>query len=135
MTGPADVLELVGGSGRDLPVEPRGPERPRDRLQRRHHQVLEAVPRHEPADLGAIAAAAGVAILETQRALAYLTERDFVVAEGAGWRLGDRALADLRGSALGSKYACRTVQVYVQGRQGRPQGHARSADATPRRGA
>ena len=98
VTGPADVLELVGGAGRDLPEEPRGPERPRDRLQRRHHQVLEAVPRHLPAGLEAIAAAAGVAILETERALGYLTERDFVVAEGAGWRLGDRALADLRGS-------------------------------------
>ena len=98
VTGPADVLELVGEAGRHLAEEPRGPERSRDRLQRRHHQVLEAVPRHRPAGLEAIAGTAGVAILETQRALAYLTERGYAIEGDGGWRLGERALADLRGS-------------------------------------
>jgi DNA processing protein len=96
VTGPADVLELVGSSGQHVTDPPRGRERPRDRLQRRHHQVLEAVPVQRPATLDTIAATAGVALLETQRALAYLAERGFVAEDAGGWRLGERALADLR---------------------------------------
>lgn len=98
VTGPADVLELVGASGQHLLDVPRGPERPRDHLRQRHHRVLEAVPVHQPAGLEAIASTAGVALLETQRALAYLAERGLVAADGPGWRLGERALADLRRS-------------------------------------
>ena len=44
VTGADDVLEVVGGTGDHLLEPPRGAERPRDRLTRRHQQVLEAVP-------------------------------------------------------------------------------------------
>ena len=98
VTGAADVLELVGGAGQHLQQEPRGPERPRDHLRRRHHQVLEAVPVGRPADLSAVAATAGINLLDTQTALTYLAERGFVVQDALGWRLGERALADLRRS-------------------------------------
>ncbi len=85
-----DVLEMVGASGEHLVELPRAPELARDRLTRRHRQVLEAVPVRQPAGLDAIAATAGVAVLDTQTALTYLTEHGFVACDGRGWRLGPR---------------------------------------------
>lgn len=95
VTGPHDVLELVGGAGQHLQDEPRGPGRPRDRLSRRHRHVLEAVPLRRGARLDSIAATAGIALLEAQTALTYLARHDFVVRADEGWRLGPRANADL----------------------------------------
>jgi DNA processing protein len=89
VTGPDDVLEVIGGIGDHLLEPPREAERPRDRLTRRHHRVLEAVPVHQPAALASIAATAGVALLEVQTALTYLASRGFVVETGNGWRLGE----------------------------------------------
>jgi DNA processing protein len=87
VTGPDDVLEVVGGMGDHLLEPPREPERPRDRLGRRHYRVLEAVPVHRPAPLDSIAATAGVAVLEVQTALTYLARHGFVVETASGWRL------------------------------------------------
>jgi DNA processing protein len=95
---PEHVLELVGGAGQHLVEVPRGPEAPRDRLSRRHHQVLEAVPVRRVAGLASIAATAGVALVETQSALSYLARHDFVVREAGGWRLGERARGGIPGS-------------------------------------
>ena len=89
VTGPDDVLEVIGGMGDHLLEPPRAAERPRDRLTRRHHRVLEAVPVHQPAPLASIAATAGVGLLEVQTALTYLSGRGFVVRAGAGWRLAE----------------------------------------------
>jgi DNA processing protein len=97
VTCPADVLAVVGGMGDHLPETPRDAEHPRDRLTRRHHRVLEAVPVRQPAPLASIAATAGVGLLEVQRTLTYLAERRFVDQTPSGWRLGERALADLPG--------------------------------------
>jgi DNA processing protein len=91
VTGPDDVLEVIGGMGDHLLDPPREAERPRDRLTRRHHRVLEAVPVHQPAALASIAATAGVGLLEVQTALTYLSARGFVVRAGAGWRLAEAA--------------------------------------------
>jgi len=91
VTGPDDVMEVIGGMGDHLLEPPREAERPRDRLTRRHHSVLEAVPVHQPAPLASIAATAGVGLLEVQTALTYLTDRGFVVRAGAGWRLAEAA--------------------------------------------
>lgn len=96
VTRAADVLELVSGSGEHLLEPPRAETRPRDRLNRRHRQVLEAVPLRQPAGLDSIAATAGIALLEAQTALTYLSEREFVDRVGQGWRLGSRARGDLR---------------------------------------
>jgi DNA processing protein len=91
VTGPDDVLEVVAGMGDQLLDPPREPERPRDRLNRRHRRVLEAVPVHQPAALTSIAGTAGVGLLEVQSALDYLAERGFVTRTGEGWRLGEAA--------------------------------------------
>ncbi|MGA9747033.1 MAG: DNA-protecting protein DprA, partial [Nocardioides sp.] len=91
VTGPADVLELVGEAGENLQEVARAPEQPRDRLSTRHRRVLEAVPLRQVAGLGAIAATAGIELLATQTALRYLAEREFVVRADSGWRLGPRA--------------------------------------------
>ncbi len=87
VTAPADVLELVSGSGDHLAAVPRGEERPRDRLTSRHRRVLEAVPVRTPAGLPSIAATAGTSLLSTQSALSYLAEHGFVVESDQGWRL------------------------------------------------
>lgn len=89
VTGPHDVLEVIGGMGDHQQEPPREPERPRDRLTRRHHRVLEAVPVHQPAPLASIAATAGVGLLEVQTALTYLAGRGFVDRAGTGWRLAE----------------------------------------------
>ncbi|WP_432478979.1 DNA-processing protein DprA [Nocardioides sp. GXQ0305] len=98
VTSAAEVLEMVGAAGDHLAEVPRGPERARDRLSRRHRQVLEAVPVRRPAGLDSIAATAGIALLDAQRALGYLSERGYVVGDGGGWRLGDTARPELPGS-------------------------------------
>lgn len=91
VTGPDDVLEVIGGMGAHLLDPPRAPEKPRDRLTRRHTRVLEGVPVHQSAPLVSIAAAAGVGLLEAQTALTYLAGRGFVVGGADGWRLAEAA--------------------------------------------
>ena len=86
-----DLLELVGASGDHLQDVPRGPVSARDRLDRRHRQVLEAVPVRHPAGLASIAATAGIGLLAMQTALSYLSERGYVVGAASGWRLGPQA--------------------------------------------
>lgn len=95
VTGPQDVLEILGASGDHLLEEPRGPERRRDVLRSRHRQVLEAVPIHQPAPLASIAATAGIGLLDTQKALSYLADRDFVLQGPTGWRLGQQGRAEI----------------------------------------
>ncbi len=97
VTGPADVLEIVGGAGENLQEVPRAAEQPRDRLGSRHRRVLEAVPVQRGVGIEAIAATAGIGLLATQKALSYLSERGFVEAAGAGWRLAPRVSARLPG--------------------------------------
>ena len=92
VTTSADVLEVVGAVGEHLQEEPREPDRPRDRLTRRHRQVLEAVPVHRPADVAAIARTAGIGLLASRTALAHLAKGGFVVDTEEGWRLGPAAL-------------------------------------------
>lgn len=92
-----DVLETVGAAGEHLVEPARAPELARDRLSQRHRQVLEAVPLHRSAGLDAIAATAGIAVLQTQTALTYLTEHGYAVGDERGWRLGTRARHDIPG--------------------------------------
>jgi DNA processing protein len=91
VTSGAEVLEAVGVSGAHLPIEVRGPDRPRDRLSTRQQQVLDAVPSFRPAATDSIARIAGLAIEETERHLADLTRRGFAERAGQGWRLTDFA--------------------------------------------
>jgi DNA processing protein len=91
VTGAADVLEVVGGSGEHLREEPREAPRPRDRLTSRHRQVLEAVPLHRPASLESVSATAGISLTDTQSALNHLRSRGFAERTEEGWRLGEVA--------------------------------------------
>lgn len=87
VTGPEDVMELVGIAGMHLLEEPRGPERPRDRLPQRQQQVLDAVPVSHPAPTGSISVAAGMSLVDTTSALLRLREKGLVEVDGVGWRL------------------------------------------------
>ena len=91
VTGPADVLELVGAMGQHLLDEPRGPTRRRDRLTRRQRQVLDAVPvarRHRPTRSPG---RPGLGLVEVRSALDALLRRELVVQTPRGWRLADGA--------------------------------------------
>lgn len=88
VTNGGQVLELVGESGQHLLAEPRAPERPRDRLDARHRQALEAVPAVRTAGSDSIAAAAGLGVLATRTCLQRLAQLGLVVEEEHGWRLG-----------------------------------------------
>jgi DNA processing protein len=94
VTGPADVLELVGSMGRHLADEPKGPTRRRDLLSRRHQRVLEAVPVSQPAPTDSIARTAGLGWVEVRSALHTLLRRELVVQLPTGWRLADGADRD-----------------------------------------
>ncbi|WP_316932063.1 DNA-processing protein DprA [Nocardioides marmotae] len=87
VTSPEDVLELVGVSGVHLVEEPRGPERPRDRLSLRHQQVLDAVPVGQPVHADSISRTAGLSLSDTGNALVRLRALGLVDADGDGWRL------------------------------------------------
>jgi DNA processing protein len=91
VTTAGDVLEQVGAVGEHLQEEPRDPARPRDRLTRRHRQVLEAVPVHRAADVASIAETAGIGLLAARTALTHLAKGGFVEDTEEGWRLGPAA--------------------------------------------
>ena len=91
VTRGAEVAELVGVSGEHLVTEERGAVRVRDALRPREAQVLEAVPVHRPAGADSIARTAGIGLVEVQRLLVRLQERDLVERIGSGWCLADAA--------------------------------------------
>lgn len=92
VTSGKDVLELVGEVGEHLVDEPRGPERPRDRLTPTQSRVLDGVPVAEGATATSIAYSAGVRVGSAQRALAQLAEAGLVEQRASGWHLTDAAL-------------------------------------------
>jgi DNA processing protein len=83
------VLETCGAAGEHLTLDVRGPERPRDRLDRRQLQVLEALPAGRPGGLDNIARIAGIDVRETERHLVDLTRRGFAEQTRTGWRVTD----------------------------------------------
>jgi DNA processing protein len=87
VTQGAEVLEAVGGIGEHLLEEPRGPERPRDRLSRVERTVLEQVPSVTPLPVDHIARSSLLHVRDTARALARLQDKGFVVGVDDGWRL------------------------------------------------
>ena len=91
VTGPGDVLELVGAMGRHLTDEPRAPVRRRDRLNHRQQQVLEAVPVAGGAPSDSIARTAGLGLVEVRSTLHVLQRRELVTQTPRGWRLADGA--------------------------------------------
>ena len=87
VTGPEDVLEVVAAAGEHLTEPARGPERPRDRLDHRQQQVLDAVPAVRAAPDASIARTAGLGLLEVRAALVKLAGAGLVELDGPGWRL------------------------------------------------
>jgi DNA processing protein len=87
VTGPEDVLEVVAAAGEHLTEPRRAPEKPRDLLDHRHQQVLDAVPVASAAPAGSIARTAGLGLLEVRAALTKLAGAGLVEPDGPGWRL------------------------------------------------
>ncbi len=87
VTSGADVLELVGASGEQLTVVPRGPERAHDRFSLDEIRVLDAVPVARGASTESISTIAGVGVQEADRVLVALTDAGLVHLGADGWRL------------------------------------------------
>ncbi len=82
-----DVLELVSPAGSFLADVRRAPERPRDRLDARTSQVLDAVPVLQAVSADSIARTAGLGEREVRVALDQLFAKGLVERSGALWRL------------------------------------------------
>jgi DNA processing protein len=91
VTSGSDVLEAVGAIGEHLLEPPRGAEHPRDGLNTRQKQVLDAVPVVTSAGSDSIARAAGLALVEVRSTLTALEGRGLVECTPNGWRLAARA--------------------------------------------
>lgn len=87
VTTGADVVELLSPVGSFCAAEPRGPERPRDRLSERDQRVLEAVPAARAASTASIARTAGLAEPVVRASLLALRQRGFVESREDDWRL------------------------------------------------
>ncbi|WP_205474210.1 DNA-processing protein DprA [Nocardioides sp. SYSU D00038] len=93
VTSGRDVLEATGVAGDALAEEPRGPQRPRDRLDHRQQRVIEAVPVASPAPVDSIARTAGLGLVEVRAALGALLRMGLVESVPTGWRLAEAARA------------------------------------------
>ena len=87
VTSGEEVLEAVAPMGSFTLVEPREDERPRDRLEARERQVLDAVPLVRAADSASIARSAGVAHGRTKDALLALHRAGLVEHSLGRWRV------------------------------------------------
>ncbi|GAA5128907.1 DNA-processing protein DprA [Alloalcanivorax gelatiniphagus] len=83
----SEVLELIGRAGEHLVEEPRGEERPRDRLTSTEQRLLEWVPVSTPAQVDSIARLSSLHIRETESTLRRLQGKGFVRRDKDGWRL------------------------------------------------
>lgn len=90
VTSGAEVLEVVAPAGDHLLVEPRGAERPHDRLALLDQQVLDAVPVRLPVSPSSIARTAGLAATSVQESLGRLLEAGLVEHSRDRYRLADR---------------------------------------------
>ncbi len=82
-----EVLEMIGAAGEHLLEEPRGEERPRDRLARKDRLVLEAVPSVSAAGVLTITQATTLHVRDVDPALRRLERAGFVRQVEKGWRL------------------------------------------------
>ncbi|MDF5752711.1 DNA-processing protein DprA [Spongiactinospora sp. TRM90649] len=92
VTGPTEVIDLIGGIGADLAPEPRAPVVPRDSLSAEARAVLDAVPsRGRGAGPATIAVAAGVDLATALSRLGALAAAGYVQHGPNGWRLRFRS--------------------------------------------
>lgn len=84
-----EVMEAVGAAGAHMVARPCADDGPRDRLDARQRQVLDAVPVGAGAAVDSIARTAGLNLLTVQSALAHLQRCALVERDGVGWRLGE----------------------------------------------
>lgn len=91
VTGPDDVVDLVGDIGTDMAPPERGPVLPRDALDEITAGVLEAVPARGGAGPSTIGVTAGVDLDTALRCLGELAAGGFVERCDRGWRLAASA--------------------------------------------
>ena len=94
----AEVLEAVAGSGEHLLEIPRGPVRPRDRLNGEQRLVLDAVPVVHAAPVVSIAHVAGVSDARVHAILRDLLALGLVERSADRWRLGPEGVSADAGS-------------------------------------
>jgi len=91
VTDADEVIELAGRSGTGVPPAEQAAQasavRARDELDPGARRVLDALPRRTPAEVGRIAAGAGLSGGETGAALGFLELGGWVVRRGNRWVL------------------------------------------------
>ncbi|MEU4829273.1 DNA-processing protein DprA [Streptosporangium sp. NPDC023615] len=87
VTGPEEVIELIGAMGTDLAPEPRGPVLPRDGLDPESRRVVEVMPTRVGVGPATIAVAAGVDLDTALSCLGGLAAAGYVERVSRGWRL------------------------------------------------
>ncbi|WP_036227690.1 DNA-processing protein DprA [Marmoricola sp. URHB0036] len=97
VTSGEEVLEAVGPMGSYALSEPREPEHPRDRLEPRQRQVLDAVPLVQAVDSRKIAETAGIAHSPTKEALLVLLRAGLVEHSLGRWRVAADPALDEQG--------------------------------------
>lgn len=85
VTDTAEVLELAGRAGEDLPDEPVGEHRDGDDLDWVSRRLLDALPGRSPAGHDELARAAGLTVGEVRGALGVLELAGLARRVGAGW--------------------------------------------------
>ncbi len=90
VTDADEIAEQVGRIGEDLAPPRTGEQRPRDELDSRARQVLEAVPVRRAGGIASIASEAGVAVDDVLGILGHLLLLGYVERLGSGWRLSAR---------------------------------------------
>lgn len=92
VTGPHDVLELVGAAGTHLQEIPRGRDRPRDLVTPVQAQLLDAVPVSGVGSAIVLARAAGLAVDTVERELQRLAAQGLLEQREERWHLTPAAL-------------------------------------------
>jgi DNA processing protein len=98
VTSGEEVLEAVGPMGSYALSEPREAEHPRDRLEPRQRQVLDAVPLVQAVDSRKIAQTAGIAHTRTKEALLVLLRAGLVEHSLGRWRVAADPALDEQGN-------------------------------------
>ncbi len=88
VTDADEIVEHISPAGAGLAPVKAGPVRPRDELEPRSRQLLDAVPKLTRASSESIAAAAGLEHADVVERLCALDRLGLVTVDGGRWRLG-----------------------------------------------
>ncbi len=94
VTDAVEVVEMVGDLGTDAAAEPRGEDRPWDRLEPVARDVLEALPSRRAVTVDRLCRDTGLTVAACVAALGELSLAGLAVPSDGGWRLASRSASE-----------------------------------------